>query len=159
VSRLHVVPAMWAARDMSGAYEEREHAADLWLMVYGNGLPVLFEHALYALYSHLVDIAEVLPLRSWQLNTSGADAAEAVRAMLAEALYRFDAESLIGATARVEVRAETGSGLEVKATAWGETFDPERHSALCEIKAVTYHQLAVEQDMEHGWRASILLDV
>jgi len=41
----------------------------------------------------------------------------------------------------------------------GETLDRRRHTLLTEVKAVTYHQLAVETVPEGGWRATLLFDV
>jgi len=40
----------------------------------------------------------------------------------------------------------------------GETCDPARHSLAHEVKAVTYHGLAVEQ-VPDGWRAEVILDI
>jgi hypothetical protein len=40
----------------------------------------------------------------------------------------------------------------------GEVFDPNRHMPRGEIKAVTYHQLAVEK-LADEWRARIIFDV
>ena len=40
----------------------------------------------------------------------------------------------------------------------GETYDPERHGSKAGIKAVTYHELAVEQSGDR-WKAHVVFDV
>ena len=44
------------------------------------------------------------------------------------------------------------------ATVGGETLDPSRHPIDTEIKAVTYHQIAVEQVGGH-WQARVIFDL
>ena len=53
---------------------------------------------------------------------------------------------------------ESKAGFELEATAAGEPYDPERHPVKIAIKAVTYHQLAVEQTAS-GWRARVIFDI
>ena len=65
-----------------------------------------------------------------------------------------DAESMV--FRRVEV-TEWAPG-HLRGMAYGEKFDKARHHAGTYIKAVTYHQLRVEQTHE-GWRAQVFLDV
>ena len=40
----------------------------------------------------------------------------------------------------------------------GESFDPERHERGHEVKAVTHHELTIEQS-ERGFVARVLLDI
>jgi len=44
------------------------------------------------------------------------------------------------------------------ATVTGEQFDARRHELLREIKAVTYHQLTIDQG-EEEWTARIVFDI
>jgi len=53
---------------------------------------------------------------------------------------------------------ESGTGFRLHADAIGETIDPERHSLLADVKAVTLHRLVVER-IPDGWRAVVVLDV
>jgi SHS2 domain-containing protein len=56
----------------------------------------------------------------------------------------------------VELGRVTPTSLE--ATVAGERFDPSRHETQPEVKAVTRHELVVEQT-EGRWRAEVLFDV
>lgn len=158
---------------MSGAYVELEHPADVWLQVRAPGLPGLLENALYAFYSQIVDLRDVVPERAVTLISSGDSPDEVLRALLAEALFRFETEGFLAAGARVEIDESAADGargadaaaerraprLRAAARVWGESADRGRHSLLAEVKAVTYHRLSVEQTADGGWRATVLLDV
>ena len=50
----------------------------------------------------------------------------------------------------------TDDGLS--ATAWGEPLDPARHELAREVKAITYHELRVEQTAD-GWLAEVIVDI
>jgi SHS2 domain-containing protein len=73
---------------------------------------------------------------------------------LAEILAMADAEQLV--FRRVE--AVKVAGGKASGAVYGEKFDKSRHHAGTYIKAVTYHQLQVEQTPD-GWRAQVFLDV
>jgi SHS2 domain-containing protein len=47
---------------------------------------------------------------------------------------------------------------ELDAHLSGEPIDPSRHRMNVDVKAVTFHRLAVEET-ETGWRATVVLDV
>lgn len=143
---------------MAGSYRELHHPADLLLEVHGGELGQLAEHALYALYDSVVHVDTVEPKERVDLVGSGAGAAQALRALLAEALFLIDVEGFLGAAATVETSTE-GDMVELRAAVWGERLDRDRHELKAEVKAVTYHRLAVQEDAPGAWRATFLLDV
>ncbi|MBW2566264.1 MAG: archease [Deltaproteobacteria bacterium] len=49
-------------------------------------------------------------------------------------------------------------GNHVEAIARGEVLDPARHEIKTGIKAVTYHQLYVEES-EGGWETQVIFDI
>ena len=168
----------WTSREMSGAYVELEHPADLFLEIRAADLPELFENGLYALYDHVVELSGITPHRELLLEVWAPSAAEALRSLLTEALYHFETEGFVGAAAAIEVapappdrRTSNGRGdavdagepaspgMRVKARVFGEKADRAHHTFLAEVKAVTYHRLEVSGDDERGWRATVLLDV
>ena len=73
---------------------------------------------------------------------------------LSEILAIADAEQLVFRRAEVTKVA----GGKASGAVYGEKFDKSRHHAGTYIKAVTYHQLQVEQNPD-GWRAQVFLDV
>ena len=72
---------------------------------------------------------------------------------LKELLSRFDADHLVFGRFAASVRPDGLTG-----TAWGEPFDPTRHVLDHEVKAITYHELKVEQ-VEDGWLAEVVVDI
>jgi len=151
-------PERWNPDGRDKVYAELDHPADLFLEVWGADLPALFENALFALYDQLAEIAGFETAHAETIKVEGASAADALRALLSEALYRFSTGRFVAVRATVSVE-QTGSNLEVLAELHGEKADPTRHTLLSEVKAVTYHQLVVEQASEGGWRATVLFDV
>lgn len=148
---------LWTVRDMTGAYIELDHPADLFLEVRGADLRELFENALYAFYHHVTDLGSVVPEREIMLDVRGSSVEDALRELLSEALFRFETEGLLAATARVCVEREPF--IRVQARLRGETAERGRHSLLAEVKAVTYHRLTATESPDGGWRATVLLDV
>ena len=50
------------------------------------------------------------------------------------------------------------SERRLKATVWGEAFDPQRHPEKYAVKAATYHQLEI-RPWGDGWQATVILDL
>ena len=61
------------------------------------------------------------------------------------------------ATNLVKVDIEV-SEAGLKAIAYGEPMDPARHEPAHEVKAITYHDLKVEQTAD-GWLAEVIVDI
>jgi SHS2 domain-containing protein len=60
----------------------------------------------------------------------------------------------------LEVReiASQGAGLALSGSVRGEPFDPARHEAQPEVKAVTRHELSV-RPLGKQWVAEVVFDV
>ena len=153
-------PVAWTPEHAKDAYRVLEHPADLWLEVWGADLPALCEHGLLALYDNLVELGVARPTEVRILDIDQPTPADALRRLLAEALYLFDSEGFVGAAARVVTVAPAGDpSVKVEALVWGETMDPAQGVFLTEIKAVTYHHLTAGPEAGGAWRATVLLDV
>jgi SHS2 domain-containing protein len=135
-------------------YETFEHTADLGLQVRSPDLDTLFAEAAQALFAAIVeDLGSVEARQRLGVQLAGDDRELLLFDWLRELLYRFDAEHLL--FSRFEVRV-TDAGLS--GTAWGEPFDPSRHVFSHEVKAVTYHGLRVEPAGD-GWLAEVIVDI
>lgn len=177
-------PRNWASRDRAEVYAELDHPADLFLEITGSDLPKLFENALFALYDQVAVLAGFEARRELPITVWEASLPDALRALLAEALYLFETEGFVAVGAEVNVDTAGGPGesagdrrcvgardgrsgaagdgtgyLRVTARLWGENADKRRHALSTEVKAVTYHQLAVARTLGGGWRATVLFDV
>ena len=152
-------PRRWEPAGRTEAYGELEHPADVFLEVWGDDLPALFENALFALYDQLAELEGFEMVRAESITVQAPSNSEALRALLAEALYRFETEGFVAVRAKIAVDTTAAGEVRVTAKLDGETLDKHRHTLLTEVKAVTYHQLAVEVVPEGGWRATLLFDV
>jgi SHS2 domain-containing protein len=122
-------------------YEVLEHTADLMVKAYGRTLKECFENAAYAMMDQIVDASSARLTEEVGIAVEGADLEELLYNFLSEVLFIFDAQGLVLGKFEVDLR---DNGLECRA--WGEPYDPERHSPKSEIKAVTYHELQVNED-------------
>jgi SHS2 domain-containing protein len=93
-------------------------------------------------------------LRELTVKAEGSDPQDLLVNWLSEILYLHDAEGWLFHEFNVqELRDNT-----ITATARGERFDRARHQAKLLVKAVTYHQLALEQTPQ-GWGARVYVDI
>jgi SHS2 domain-containing protein len=135
-------------------FEVLEHPADVGFAAYGQTLEELFANAALAMLSLACALEGIAERERRELEASAADTESLLYAWLAEILAVADGEQLV--FRRVEVTELAAGG--VRGIAHGEKFDKSRHRAGTYIKAVTYHQLRVEQTAD-GWRAQVYLDV
>ena len=134
-------------------YRELEHTGDLAIEVTAASREQLFADAIVAMGRLMVEEAGVTAVNRRRLTVAAADDLETMHDLLAAALNIFLVDAFIWSDAHVVVR--DGSA---QATLVGEKFDSRRHHLLEELKAVTYHQLSVDQTPA-GWRTVIVFDV
>lgn len=139
---------------MKKPYTLLDHTADLRVRIVGRGLPELFENAGLALAELICDPACLAEKEQLTIAVSGDDLPDLMVNCLRELLYLWTgAEKLIK---RVRVTAIAGTSVSVVVTT--DTYNPARHAILNEIKAVTYHQIAVEPT-DDGWQANVVFDI
>jgi 2-amino-4-hydroxy-6-hydroxymethyldihydropteridine diphosphokinase len=118
-----------------------DHTADVSLRVTARDEADLLAAAGDGLGDVLLDRRSVAGRERIDVEISGAEAEDRLVALLSEAIGRFDAQGF--ATRRTLVRSIDGP--TVRATLWGEPFDPARHAARTAVKAATYHALRIER--------------
>ncbi len=135
-------------------YEVFEHTADLGLRVVAADLNALFAEAGHGLFAMIVENPEAIrPGRPVSIHLDGGDREYLLFDWLNELLFLFDSEHLLLSEFRVNVQP---AGLSAEAR--GEALDPTRHRLDHEVKAITYHGLAVKQTAA-GWVAEIIVDI
>ena len=136
------------------AFEVLEHPADIGFRAFGATLPNLFAASALAMLSIAGDPAAAKPCHRYPIAVLSGDRESLLVDWLNEVLYWFDGKCI--AFHEVEMTAFHDTALE--AIAWGEPRDPERHRARLIVKAVTYHQLKIEQN-GGLWLAEVYLDI
>ena len=143
---------------MSGAgkpiYQAIDHTGDLGMLVFGADLRELFAHAAWGLFDLMTDAERIEPRLNRDLTVEAIDLEDLMVRWLGELLYAYDTHRFLAVNAAFHTLEPT----RLRATLRGDMFDAERHPIDTEIKAVTYHQIAVER-LGAGWQARVIFDI
>ena len=142
------------AHDAMPNYRILEHTADIGFEAFGSTLPEVFENAARALAHLIAEPATVEPRAEIRIEVQGANPPDLLINWLSEILFQHDAERWLFRDFRVESLDDHA----VAGMALGEKFDESRHQTNLMVKAVTYHQLSLQQTAG-GWRARVYLDI
>jgi SHS2 domain-containing protein len=137
---------------------EIDHTGDLGLRVTADSLPHLFERAAEGTFHVLTDLSAVQPDTATRLTVEGRDREALMVRWLSELNYRHTVDRQLFSNFTVEAIEETSDGGTLTAIVRGEPIDPDRHVVHTEIKAVTFHGLAVEKT-NAGWAVQIIFDM
>jgi SHS2 domain-containing protein len=135
-------------------YKLIDHTADLGIEVYGASLKELFENAGYAMFDVITDTNRLDVLSGTAVNISGEDWPDLMVNWLRELLYLWTGKGLLVKIINVISFSEYKLSADIKF----DHFDRGRHLIKSELKAVTYHQISVEQKAAK-WEARIIFDV
>jgi SHS2 domain-containing protein len=128
------------------------HTADLRLAVHAASLDALYPAAAAAVRSVLVGESPVAAAeeRRLELDAAGGplEPAERFFRFVRELLYLYDCEGFLPA------RVAAGSPVRVL----GERFDPRRHTAERQVKALTRHGFDLRREGA-GYTAELLFDI
>ena len=124
------------------------------MRVFGVDLRELFAHAAWGLLDLMTDAERIRPNDSRHLSVEAIDLEDLMVRWLGDLLYLYDTDRFL--TTNVTFKALEPTSL--RATLRGEIFDAARHPIDTEIKAVTYHQVAVGR-LETGWQARVIFDI
>ncbi len=140
---------------MAKPYEFFDHTADIGVRIFGDTLEDLFTNAAHALYEALGQLqkSEVRDQKLIEIEATTLE--DLLHDWLAELLYEVEVNHLL--YDGIEIAALTPQ--RIAATLQGGEIDFERSSANEEIKAITYHELRVEQTADGTWRATVIFDV
>jgi SHS2 domain-containing protein len=139
---------------MKKSYEIIDHTADVGIIAYGADVEELFSNAALALFSLITEperIEEKLHV-DLEVNSEGRDSL--LVEWLNELIYLFDVKHIL--FNRFDIESLTHNDL--KATCYGENFDPMRHKIKIGVKAATYHMLKLEKN-GGGYKSQIIFDI
>ncbi|MGH7569149.1 MAG: archease [Gemmatimonadales bacterium] len=122
------------------------HTADIAVELTARDEPGLYQAGLDALRTLLVGESEVVPREERAIEVGADDPGERLVRFLSEVLYLYETERFLPART-------------LPAGIAGEPFDPSRHAALREVKAVTYHGADVRRAPDGALQATIVFDV
>jgi len=131
-----------------------DHPADLGIAAQGETLSEAFEQAASGLMSVILDLSSVEAVVLKEVILQGSGLEHLLVKWLSEVLYLYDGENFVGREFSIcELRDDF-----LWATVRGEPFVADKHVTRLDVKAITYHQLLVEQTTGAG-RVRVFLDI
>jgi SHS2 domain-containing protein len=137
-----------------GDFRVLEHTADVGFEAYGSTREETFANAARALMNLIVDLDAIEAPEAVPIEAQGKGPENLLVNWLSEILYRYDAEGWLFRDFSIQSLADDS----IHAVAQGERFDRSRHRVKLLVKAITYHQLALERTPD-GWRARVYVDI
>ena len=131
-----------------------EHTADIGFEAFGATREEVYINAALALFHLLVDRESIALREQALIPVTGGNPPELLVNWLSGLLYLQDAEGWLFGDFQV-ISLEDRS---LVAVARGEKLDSARHQLKLLVKAITYHQLMLEQTAA-GWRAQVYVDI
>jgi SHS2 domain-containing protein len=138
----------------SAGYVLLDHPADLGIEAFGKDLAGAFVQAAFALMSVILDPQKIDCTQSRAIVLEGVDREHLLVKWLTEVLYLYDGQGFAAGHFVISELSSTG----LKATLTGEPFDAIKHAPRLDVKAITYHQLLVEETAE-GTKVRVFLDI
>ncbi len=135
-------------------YEVFDHTADIGITVYGATLAELFIHAAQGMESLMVAPEQVQHVTTRAITVTGHDTVSLLIAWLNGLILLFDTEYLLFHEFKIESLTET----HLTASAYGEAYDSQHHELSSAIKAVTWHEAAINA-LGTGYTARIIFDI
>ena len=132
------------------AYRILEHTADVGIEATATDIPALFSESVRATAAVILAAEPPPAFDRVAVSAEADDVAALLAEVLQEALWRFESSGWLPVEAELEVSETTAAGT-FGVVAVTEIGGPA-------IKAVTYHQLAVERTAD-GWRGQVFFDV
>lgn len=150
--RAKLPPGIYDAVDAS--YELFDHTADIGIRVRAASLSALVEPAGAGLYAAIGELAPGEPVGDVSWDLEGDDAAVLLRDYLTELLVLFERDQRM--LTDPDVTEYNDNRLSVRGLA--RRVDERRSVLEREVKAVTYHELAV-RPIDGGLEATFIVDI
>ncbi len=139
---------------MSGSYAVLSHTADTGIAVEADTFAEVLEWASRGMFELMYDLTDSAAERSVVVEVAASTAEDLLVDVLSELLYVSEAHDVIPCRFAIAAVDATSARVTIGVT-------PMRTELLHgpPIKAVTYHDLLVEESDDGTWRARVVFDV
>jgi SHS2 domain-containing protein len=141
-----------------GKYEYLYHIADAKYRAFGLTLEEAFENAALALFNVMIDTSNLKASEERGIELTSPDIKMLLVDWLSELLYLFEVDEIIFSEFRIDKIEKTGEDFFLKGKASGVPIDLLHHKFDTQVKAVTLHELEVEQDKTGRFRVQVVVD-
>ena len=137
-----------------GGFEVLEHTADIGIKACAASAEETLINVALGMFSILTDTDTVDPKQEIAVEVEAPDREALLHDWLEELLFQSQTRNMLFSRFVVHRLEEN----RLRASAYGEPLDPEKHPLKLEIKAATYHQLKFGP-APAGWEATVIFDV
>jgi len=130
------------------------HQADIGVRGRGHSIEQAFEQAAVALVAVIADNEKIDQSRTVSVTCQADDPELLLVDWLNALIYQMDTRKMLFSRFEVSIK-ET----RLKANAWGEPLDIDKHHPVVEVKAATYNCLKVARSETGLWVAQCVVDV
>lgn len=131
-----------------------EHTADVGIVAYGASLEDALANVAYAMFTLIADLEGVVEEVCRDIEVQAEDQDSLIVGWLNELLYLLDTEGIIFKKFEVVELGESS----LKAKAYGEPLDAERHNIRGGVKAATYYMLQVTKN-DDVYSVRVIFDI
>lgn len=136
-------------------YLEQIATADAAFEAYGESLSELFANAAAAMFNVMVPIELITPTQEREVTVMAENEEELLFGWLAELVYLKDVNGEL--YSEFDVNIDDASHT-LSATVRGEAIANHCENTHTDVKAVTYHRLAIVKDKD-GYTSTVVLDL
>ena len=122
-------------------FEYFEATADIGLKAYGKDMNEAFENAGLAIFNIISDTSNIDPSNEIEFEVASEDDVSLLYDYLEELLFYHETEFMLFSEFQVEI----DENFHLKARIKGEEINWDRHERKTEIKAITFHKMAVRK--------------
>lgn len=133
---------------IEGKFEFLEHTADVYIAAYGATMEEAMGNATLAMFEVMTDTQKISPTNKETVEVEAEDEYALLYSWLEALLVKFEVNGMVYSKFDVQAIKENKEGYKLKATVYGEKFDPEKHPQKVGVKAVTYHQMEFIKERE-----------
>ena len=135
-------------------WEHYPHQADVGVRGIGATKGEAFEQASLALTAVVAELETIEPAEPLEITCAADDDEMLLVEWLSRLVYEMSTRRMLFSRIDIFVGEK-----ELRARIWGEAIDAEKHNLAVEVKAVTYHDLVVDQMADGSWKAQCVVDV
>ncbi|MCJ7794009.1 archease [Candidatus Bathyarchaeota archaeon] len=139
---------MAKSNKFEGKFEFLEHTADAYIAAYGTTMEEALANAALAMFEVMTDTEKVSPNHKETVEVEAEDEYALLYSWLEALLVKFEVNNTLYSKFEVHSFKETKDGFKLKATVWGEKFNPEKHPQKVAVKAATYHQMEIIRQID-----------
>jgi len=139
---------MSKADKFAGKFEFLEHTADVYIRAHGTSMSEAYQNAALAMFETMTDSSKIAQTTEETFEVEAEDQYALLYNWLEALLIKFETDGMLFSKFEITDWKETPETFKFKAKAWGEKFNPKKHTQKVGVKAVTYHLMVVIREPE-----------